>query len=215
MGARTIHSIVKPIAKADYAQAIQDAIVMLPGSRPRDRPQSEFGYAESTRQIVGVHINDTLVLSDEAWKLAAHMAEARNLLWMELRMQEGDHWDFTLHRGTELIADFSTRVLYWNDDGKAVRPWKHGDLYAFASAWGIDPERVAPYLIDWDRPRKFLDRFRRRKEVRSMPDDKYSIGDVYQIFDFMRVIDTPSPFGHDDNFVFNVPCWKWGRRTTA
>jgi len=202
MGARTIHSIVKPLAKAEYAQAIKDAVAHLPGPSPPDNPRSKYGYTLSTEELVGVHSGETLVVSRRAWRLAQEIAVARDILFMDLRMQEGDHWDFTLCRGTSVIADFSTRVGYFEENPDAVGSWKFGDLQAFASAWGIDPQRVAPYLIDWD---AHLTPFKN-------PGNTYEIFDVYQIFDFMRVLGIRSPFGHDDCFLINVPCWEYGPR---
>ncbi len=123
-------------------------------------------------------------------------------------MQEGDHWDFTLQRGDQMLANFSTRVRYFNDSRKVGRPWKQGDLQTFADAWGIDPRLVAPYLFDWDRRRTPAEWLLRHKPRRSMPDDKFCIGDVLQILDFMRVIGIAEPFGHPDRFELTIPVWR-------
>lgn len=210
MGERTVYSILKPLDRRLSTDAIAHAISHCPNEKPIDRPGSQWRHELDTQRIVCVHSDDVLVMSSRAWRFAEFIAKTHNLLLMELRMQEGDHWDFTLYRGGQhqLLADFSTRVLYFDDSPRAPRPWKSGDLQTFAQAWEIDPQLVAPYLIDWDRPRNVYERLRRRKEKRSMPDDKFPIGDVHQIFDFMRVIGVAVPHCHPDYFELTIPVWE-------
>lgn len=95
------------------------------------------------------------------------------------------------------MADFSTRVGYFNDDEDAPRPWKQGDATAFAETWQVPLKSVSPYLFDWD--------------MLAMPTqvagDQYSAGDWCQVFDFMRAIGLEYPHDNPKQFLFDYPAW--------
>lgn len=126
MGVRTVYSVVKPLPPAAVREALDEVIAALPGPPPRESKWSDYHYAPGSRELVAVSGADSLTLSDGAWQVARAIAVPRRLLAMELRVQEGNHWDFTLYRGEEVIADFSTPVGYWDNDPASPRPWKAG-----------------------------------------------------------------------------------------
>jgi hypothetical protein len=129
---------------------------------------------------------------------------------LELRVQESDHWDLTAYYRGEVVADFSTRVGYFDPDPTTPRPWKKGDAGAFCKCWNLPLEQVQPYLIDWDsRPTGKLAR----------DGDNWPNGDWRQVFDFMRVLKVADPGGHPVQFKFNAQGWgeayirqPWWRR---
>jgi len=117
---------------------------------------------------------------------------------MELRVQEGDHWDFTLYQAGEVVCDFSTHVGYFDADPSKPRPWKQGDSESFARVWKVSNDVIKPYLIDWGAlsgPR-FVAR-----------GDKYQAGDWRQIYDFMKAIGVQPPEENPGKFSFRVPLW--------
>ena len=136
MGLRTVYSILKGIERDDVRAAIDEAIAVMPPPKQKSTAWSDYPYVVAPRSVVAAHEHDVLVFSDQAWILASEIAARRNLVWMELRAQEGDHWDFTLHTGRELVADFSTFVGAFEDDPDAPRPWKAGGLAGFAGVAG-------------------------------------------------------------------------------
>jgi hypothetical protein len=194
MGLRTIFTVIKPLAPDQLKPWLAEAVAAMPG------PERGPGYSAKPKDYCALHVRDTLVLTDDAWCLAESAAARQNLLHLELRAQEGDHWDFTLTRAGSIIADFSTCVKYFDERRNPPRPWKHGDLAAFASAWGVDPNVVGPYLIDWGL---------RRKPTRVRPTDRCETGDVYQLFDFMPLLGVSPPQGHPDRFAITAPTWTW------
>ena len=140
-----------------------------------------------------------LTIIDDAWLLARELARILDAPHLELRVQEGNHWDFTLYCGNNLIADFSTNVAYFNADSSAPRPWKQGNAELFSRTWNVPLARVAPYLIDWE----------------SLPAPEYVIsgdhfptGDWQQVFDFMQAIGVEAPHDNPDAFEFSAPCWQ-------
>src|SRR5262245_35144477 len=150
MGERTRWSIVKGIPAAEVHAAIDAALAVLPGPPPAVPRSADWKWTLGGREVQGVCTGEVLVLCDDAWELAQEIAVQRGLHELELRVQEGDHWDFTLCRGRDVVADFSTRVGYFDDGPSVPRPWKCGSLRVFVEAWGVSPDVVAPYLVDWD-----------------------------------------------------------------
>lgn len=198
MGERTRWSIVKGLPPEQAQAAIAEALAALPGPPPATPPRSTWQPTRGAREVFGVCRGDTLTLCDDAWTLAQEIASRRGLFELELRVQEGDHWDFTLFRGREVVADFSTRVSYFDDDPRIGRPWKLGMPHAFAAAWGIPLDRVAPYLVDWDAlPAPRL----------ATPASRVPSGDWREVLDFMDLIGAASPYGHPDRFNIQMPVW--------
>jgi hypothetical protein len=149
--------------------------------------------------MVALACPDAVVVTDDAWRLAAEMGRLLDAPYLELRVQEGDHWDFTLYHRTQVVADFSTKVSYFDSNPAAPRPWKLGDAAAFSNLWNVPLPRVLPYLIDWElltAPRFVAE------------GDRFPAGDWRQIVDFMRVIGVEDPLDNPGHFQFEVPAWE-------
>lgn len=198
MGNCTVYSVIKGVDSDQVQSLINEASTVLPGKKPQQSRWSDEVWAAGKRPMVGICSNGVLCIADNAWVLAFEIARRLNAVHMELRVQEGDHWDFSLYRSGAVIADFSTRVGAFNDDPDAPRPWKSGDIDAFADAWDVPVDRIAPYLIDWDA---------QSQPQWVVPGDRFQTGDWCQILDFMQAIGVTPPHGHPDRFEFEVPRW--------
>ena len=75
-----------------------------------------------------------------------------------------------------MIADFSTRVNYFNPDPEPSPPWKKGDAATFEKYWNVPTKTVSPYLIDWDSV---------NSPGYAVAGDRYRIGNWCQIVDLM------------------------------
>lgn len=194
MGLRTTYTAIKRLSADQLRPWLAEAIAAMPGA------ERGAAYRAVPKDYWAVHLGDTLVITDEAWILAKDAAARHGLLHLELRAQEGDHWDFTLCRAGDVVADFSTRVRYFDERRNPPRPWKRGNLAAFSEVWGVDPYVVGPYLIDWDL---------HRAPFRVRPTDRHNVGDVHQLFDFMPLLGIQEPQAHPDRFVVTAPTWTW------
>ena len=102
--------------------------------------------------------------------------------WFEIRIQEGNHWDYSFYKGVEHIDQFSADPRYFGGSR-----WKaRGNPRLIEREWGIDHDSISRYVKHWHW-------FRRGK---AYPDDKASYGDYEQFFDFLRAIGAPSPEDH-------------------
>lgn len=210
MSFRTRYSIIKGVLPAHAKEIVAEAARVLPGPRPQQSRWSDYRPVVKANRLVALACDDALILADDAWRLAAEISRLADKPHLELRIQESDHWDFTLYHHGRVIADFSTRVAYFDADPLTPRPWKQGDEKAFADCWGIAPECVRPYLIDWGATPKL---------GLACESDRYPSGAWEQIFDFMRAIGVDNPVDHPASFEFEVPKWNtcfqrqpWWRR---
>ena len=200
MGERTRWSIVKGIPADEAVAAIDAALPVLPGPPPATPKNSSYRHIRGTREVLGVCEGDVLTLCDDAWRLAQEIAVQRGLFEIELRAQEGDHWDFTLFRGREVLVDFSTRVGYFDENRNTPRPWKLGSPRVLAEAWGVPLPAIVPYLVDWDAlpaPRRVT------------PTSRFASGDWRELFDFMSLLGAAPPYERPDRFRLEVPFWKY------
>ena len=210
MSNRTRYSIVKGILPDQVRGVIAETVQAFPGPRPHSSHWSDWQQVVRLKEMTAAIYDGGLVVIDDAWWLADKICRRVDSPYLELRAQEGDHWDFTVYYRGKVIADFSTRVAYFDSDVTASRPWKQGDANAFCTCWGVPLEQVEPYLVDWD---SCLASGRARRS------DEYPIGDCRQIFDFMRAIKVADPEEHPERFTFSVPVWgeayvrqSWWRR---
>lgn len=199
MSVRTRYSLIKGVNLEIAQRAIAEAGRLLPGDPPAQSKWSDWTHVVSPKSFNAVVVNDILVMTDDAWPVAREIARLVDAPHLELRVQESDHWDFTLYRQDAAIADFSTSVAYFDDNPASPRPWKMGSAEAFAKAWGIPENEILPYFVDWN----------------SLPSsricrtgDDYPTHDWRQIFDFMAALGADEPDGHPDKFTFSVPSWE-------
>lgn len=204
MSNRDRYSVIKGVTPRDARALIEVGIKACPGAPPNNSKWSDWQYEPQPTTFHCVACPDALVLVDDAYRLAQEMAKASELPHLELRVQEGDHWDFTLLHRSEVVADFSTRVAYFDFEGGSPRPWKKGSEAAFVECWNAPATKVTPYLIDWDA-------LTEPRLVRT--GDRFRTGDYNQVFDFMQAIGIASPYGHPDRFEVVAPMWQGGYRT--
>jgi hypothetical protein len=207
---RTRYSIIKGITPNDAKDVIAEAIRAMPGPKPSDSRWSDWQQVVKMREYTASICEGGLIIVDDAWKVAHEIGRLRNSPRLELRVQEGDHWDFTTFYRGEVVADFSTRVGYFGPDPTTPRPWKMGDARAFCNCWSLPLERVQPYLIDWDS---------HSTGKLAQDGDNWPNGDWRQIFDFMRILKVADPSNHPGQFKFNAQGWgsayirqPWWRR---
>ncbi len=203
---RTVWSVIKGVTAQAVPGLLEAAIAAQPGPVPRASAWSDWSNTTRIVPRAAVHEGDVLVICDRAWPLAKAIAQAAGAPHLELRVQEGDHWDFTLYLHGQVIADFSTRVSAFDDDPAAPRPWKQGSADELVRVWGCTRADVEPYLIDWDAlsgPRW------------CRQGDRFATGSWKQVLDFMRAMCVPDPANHARRIEFEAPEWTTQFRRRA
>jgi len=199
MSVRTRYSVIKGVNQEIAKKAIADATKLFPGDSPGQSKWSDWTHVVRPKSFDAFVSDDVLIITDDAWPVAKEIAQIVDAPHLELRVQESDHWDFTLYHHGAAIADFSTRVAYFDDDPASPQPWKMGSVGAFANAWEIPEDRILPYLVDWNS----LPSSRICREG-----DKYPTHDWRQMFDFMTALGVSRPDNHPNSFAFSVPSWE-------
>jgi hypothetical protein len=115
--------------------------------------------------------------------------------WINVRIQEGSLWDYSLFEGETLIDNFSTLPEYWGN-GSEWDATQRGNPRSLARVWRIDQESIENYLRPWgfavDEEEGTFNTTLRGK---AYPSDQCEYGDIWQMTDFLRALGA-----HDPNF---------------
>lgn len=211
MGGSVTFSVLRGIPQeAIPDQAIRAADEWM-ASPPKCSRWSDYQYEPALARVVAAWSEDVLVMMDlstlmqpVSWRIAQAISRIYSCPWMELRQQEGDHWDFTLwRRSGDLVADFSTRVAAFDYENARPRPWKAGGPRAVAEIWGVPLAHIKRYLVDWDAlPTAAIG------TEKAYESDSHCYGDCDQLHDFMRAIGAIYPYGKPDQIEFEAPSWQ-------
>lgn len=128
----------------------------------------------------------------ERWHVAYNeIGRLTNQPWIQLRAQEGSHWDYTLLCGAQILDQFSTEPNYWESDDPYDSKYSHlkGNASVLANAWELPEERVDKYLVNWewfpDEPGP------RIPKVKAYASDVSAYCDVLQVDDVARALGCP------------------------
>ena len=112
--------------------------------------------------------------------------------WIEVRIQEGTLWDYSLYTGDKHLHNFSVLPEYWEEDEEWIAG-QRGDPRILAETWGIDRSRIENYLRPW--------RFRLLEDEdmeivsggKAYDSDLHEYGDFWQMHDFIRALGAHDP----------------------
>src|ERR1051325_948939 len=152
MGLRTPYTAIQPLSAAVLRSWLAEAVASMPG------PDRGPGYRAVPRDYWAVHLRDTLTLTDDAWALAREAAARHNLLHLELRAEDDDHWDFTLERAGSIIADRAASASA-SAPRIVARPEISTSSPTSFRCWASSTRRPTP-TTSWSRRRRGLGRRR-------------------------------------------------------
>jgi len=134
--------------------------------------------------------------------------------WMEARIQESSHWDFSLMHGEEDLGAFSTLPQYY-DPSPSARWHFRGNPALLSSLWDVPETRIARYLVNWGdagyQPEFGLLGGMIRglyavlpaaadwlamslcRTGKAYPTDEHEYGDYWQLIDFIRALGGDEP----------------------
>jgi hypothetical protein len=120
--------------------------------------------------------------------------------YLEARIQEGSHWDYSLCRGMECLDQFSTHPSYWDgEDDPLTRLHQMGRPEMLSLVFGVPTECFEGYLkhwySDWDEE---TEEYRVKREGKAYPEDRSAYGDYEQLWDFLRSLGISDPCGVEE-----------------
>ncbi|MEM7146309.1 MAG: hypothetical protein AAF591_14325 [Verrucomicrobiota bacterium] len=179
MGLRLCYHAYRSGDSKEVSRALQIATDRQNGSislnSPADSSDHDLRMAKSS-------VAHAFYYATDAHPFFSDLADILQCPWIELRIQEGDHWDYTLHQASALIDRFSTSPAYWGLSPETYR----GDAALLAGIWQIAPAKIEAYLRHWT-PELYT------AKTRAYPTDAAAYGDYNQLFDFMRALDVAEP----------------------
>ncbi|MBB6430158.1 hypothetical protein [Algisphaera agarilytica] len=173
---------------------------------PTDLKDAPDPWIEITHQ--GVVHTVQMPYQSLDFQFRERLGEVLKLPWLELRIQEGHHWDYSLYLGNQHRHCFSCAPWYWGFSAQEQKS-RRGNPKELASLWDMDVTEINRYLhcwpetIDEDDPstevspgvtvqkldlEQALSPRTKPTDTRAYPGDKFTIGDYDQIFDFMSAL---------------------------
>ena len=115
--------------------------------------------------------------------------------YMEARIQEGSHWDYSLSRGMQHLDQFSTFPQYWEGEEDEIESlYNQGWPEMVSLVFGVPIERFDRYLrhwySDWDEQ---ADDYKTKLEGKAYPEDRSPYRDYEQMWDFLRSLGIHDP----------------------
>lgn len=189
MGMRYVTRLFRPTKEIDIDEAVvRAASSMGIAAKPTT--------AESSEPTLLISRNDVVVAADmehQDGDLYFFEALAMELggPWIEARIQEGSHWDYSLRYGSLHLDNFSTLPEYWDDDPLLILAAK-GRPELLAEAWQIPIEAINKYLVHWGmEENEENETYDTKLTGKAYADDKAEYGDYEQMFDFLKKLEFP------------------------
>jgi hypothetical protein len=115
--------------------------------------------------------------------------------YIEARIQEGSHWDYSLYRGRQHLDQFSTYPQYWQDEDDPIEMlYTQGWPEMLSLVFGVPQEKFSNYLkhwySDWDEERE---EFRFTLEGKAYPHDRSPYCNYEQMWDFLTSLGIHDP----------------------
>lgn len=106
-------------------------------------------------------------------------------VWLEARIQEGSHWDYTLYYPGRPLDEFSTLPQYWDDD-ELLALSKQGRPELLAKAWNVPRDTIDRYIRQWGMRQIDEDTYETILKGKAYPTDRFEYGQYDQLFDFLE-----------------------------
>lgn len=195
MGLSYTIRLYKGCDKSAFEMSIETVVTSLGGIAQwyrADGNSSEFrtGSSESVQSLyVADHPNIVAI--------GSRIGAALKVPWIELRIQEGAIWDYSLYRGVDLLDEFSVCPQFWEgpDIEQATLQRFMGNSHLLASVWQIPVKQIDQYIVNWGFSYDVDDVgvFHYERSGLAYPDDKHRYGNYEQIFDFVKKLGGKEP----------------------
>lgn len=128
--------------------------------------------------------------------LCMKLGDKLNVPWMEARVQEGSHWDFSLYLGGEHLDTFSTLPEYWVDmtclsaEDREFLDSRRGRPDVLAKTWNVPQSSIENYMRawGWHASEEEVGIHETLLRGRAYAKDECEYGDIWQLYDFLRAL---------------------------
>lgn len=225
MGDRLNLCLFRGMTDSDFLATAESIVSRIGGRIIRDVPNSQ------SRHVFFTCANDQTLcvsmpyLGGSEHLLCKQISESRRGVWMELRIQEGSLWDYSLFKGGDHLHNFSTLPEYWDRDPAYLRS-QRGNVEELCEVWNCEKSQVVNYLRPWKMRRpwyaylfgwinlfytppmvistghwysRIFETYEIFPKGKAYPSDRHGYGEVWQVLDFLEAIGGSNPSEADGN----------------
>lgn len=151
--------------------------------------------------------NASLQISTNCYRVMDYLADVLNSPLVVVSFQEKSFWETSLYVDRELKLNFSASPTHW---GIAESKMYFADVKVISEIWGIAPERLDRYFVDWGLTKIWNEEYKvmsptyRMRGKRAYPEDKHEYGHVEQGYDFIAALGAGIP-QDGERFVVMLP----------
>lgn len=176
--------LYKPEEKIDIATAILNATAKI-GADARPSNDAEDTDLLRIGEREGVYTAD-FPYCDGDFSLFRQLGMELRCVWLEARIQEGSHWDYSLYRGARSLDEFSTLPQYWDEDDELLALSKEGRPKLLAKAWNVPHDSIDRYIRQWGMRYIDEDTYETILKGNAYPTDRFEYRQYDQLFDFLE-----------------------------
>lgn len=218
MGLRHTLRIFKESDSARFREFVEHAAREFNGQLTWDQPSTN---SRDEFRLGSTATTQTIYLDTAGYGFCHKIGELSGLPWMELRIQEGSLWDYSLMLGAEDVDRFSTWPEYWEDpDEFTDEAWqaemdkRRGNPAQLAELFELPQASIENYLRPWLEPHARTEKNPVWRRGKAYPHDEFKYGNYDQCFDFLRALGAVEPRGRH-TLVFPEFEYERKRRQSA
>lgn len=234
MGWYLTQHLFKGCTEQQLEAAIRDRVVEMRGRVFWDS-ESADGVQLAVKSVGDVHTVE-LAYCGGVYGFFKPIGSRLQCPWMEVRVQDGSHWDCSLMLGDEDLDHFSTYPQYYHEeeDQEQMAVFQ-GKPDVLSEVWGVPLEHIDRYMVNWGTGDTWLEDgvtadwdpdtrdvvifpgiwVRDRKlKGKAYDGDEFDYGDPKQLFDFIRALggsDLTQEYGEKPGEVIPVPGARYHR----
>jgi hypothetical protein len=190
VGERNSIFVFKGPTEGAFRYAMVSAVAQLGGRLVWDQHPDPMEAKLLTSHKGAVH---AAYIHFQDHEVAKRVGISLDIPWINVRIQEGSLWDYSLYRAESHLDNFSTFPEYWDDDEEWIAT-QRGRPELLARTWGVEQSTIENYLMPWGMD---LDEeegiFRTRLRGKAYPTDQHEYGDIWQMTDFLRALGAHDP----------------------
>ncbi len=198
---------VAGVRSADVEQVLADYVAQRGGVFD---PVAEAGAdvnVVALAESLGGHVTIVHAGAYTDWPdVSAYLFLALGVPVLSLAIEDGDFWMYQLFVGGNEVDRFNPLPDYYDDSmAEAERRRWAGSAATLAQHWpGVDKAELRLYLISWDDDAIW------DEERKVRPEDRYPLGDAWQVVDFMERLGLVCPVDEEvhlsgKTFRFEIP----------
>ncbi len=192
MGERNSVYVYKGLTLEEFRGAIESVATELKGQIAWDEHPQPFSAGLLTSHHGRVH---AAYFSQGDFEFAKRVGSRVDGPWINVRIQEGSLWDYSLYQGPAHVQNFSTWPEYWGETDRKWLQAQRGNAAQLAEIWQIEPANIANYLLPWKYRSLRRGGMRVARRGKAYEQDQFEYGDIWQMTDFLRALGA-----HDPNF---------------